>query len=183
MEKSHTASLRTKNYILNSFSNLLVMKEFPKITITDILNEADISKGTFYKYFQDKYDLSMQVYRSFYERLEETILSRNLSAQMDGYCDFFNENKMYYESLMKIDDGVLCLKDLFKEDLKKYYIENIQNNDVEADLYAHQILWVFSYFTSLNRKIEREDVEQYFSISRNFSLNLLAHQTKNEKRI
>ncbi len=183
MEKTHMASFRTKNYILNSFSSLLVMKDFSKITITDILNEAGISKGTFYKYFQDKYDLSMQVYRSFFEKLEENILSKSISGQTDDYCDFFNDNKIYYEAMMKIDDGVLCLRDIFKEDLKKYYIENIENNNVEADLYANQTIWIFSYFCSLNRKIEREDVEQYFSISRNFSLNILAHQAKNEKRI
>lgn len=172
MPNTHMASSRTKKHILNSYSYLLIKKDFQKITISDILTEANISKGTFYKYFQDKYDLSLQAYKAFFNNIKENVLSKNPFAQTYEYAQFINEYKIFYTALMKIDDGVLCFKEMFRDDLKKFYFENIQKVDIEADIYANQLSWMFSYLSSLNRKIEVEDIKQYQTVTENFSVHL-----------
>ncbi|EOL47152.1 hypothetical protein RV11_GL002674 [Enterococcus phoeniculicola] len=49
--------LRTKKNIHQAMISLLTEKSFDKITINDISKKADISRGTFYLHYQDKYEL------------------------------------------------------------------------------------------------------------------------------
>lgn len=48
---------RTKQKIFEAFSSLLETYPFEKITVEMIVKNAKISKSTFYRHFQDKYDL------------------------------------------------------------------------------------------------------------------------------
>lgn len=49
----------TKSYnaIINAMPTLLSRRNFSKITVNDICEEALVSRATFYVYFSDKYDL------------------------------------------------------------------------------------------------------------------------------
>ena len=49
--------LRTKKNIHEAMISLLYEKPFDKITINDISKQAEISRGTFYLHYQDKYEL------------------------------------------------------------------------------------------------------------------------------
>lgn len=46
-----------KDTLLQSAFNLFTGKGFAKTTVSDIVKEAGLAKGTFYLYFKDKYDL------------------------------------------------------------------------------------------------------------------------------
>ncbi|MBN6785625.1 TetR/AcrR family transcriptional regulator [Staphylococcus capitis] len=48
---------KTKSSIKKAFTTLLQHKELDKITIRDITTEADVNRGTFYLYYEDKYML------------------------------------------------------------------------------------------------------------------------------
>ncbi|MBM7617216.1 AcrR family transcriptional regulator [Weissella uvarum] len=48
---------KTLNSIANAFNKLLLSKSFDAITVTDICDEALISRKTFYTYYEDKYEL------------------------------------------------------------------------------------------------------------------------------
>ena len=54
---SDRRTLKTKKAILQAFSELLKEKELRKITVQEIVDKADISRVTFYKYYLDVYDL------------------------------------------------------------------------------------------------------------------------------
>lgn len=47
---------KKKKNLIDSIENCLKTKSFEKISIEDILQEAEISRGSFYKYFSDKTD-------------------------------------------------------------------------------------------------------------------------------
>lgn len=51
---------QTKLLIMHIYRKLLEQGRFEKISISDIVKEAGISRATFYRYFQDKYDLFFQ---------------------------------------------------------------------------------------------------------------------------
>lgn len=55
-------SIDIKSIIADAFLELCERKAVSRITIQDILNEAEISRGTFYNYFEDKYDLIRYCY-------------------------------------------------------------------------------------------------------------------------
>ena len=45
------------NTLLQTAFDLFTGKGFAKTTVSDIVNQAGLAKGTFYLYFKDKYDL------------------------------------------------------------------------------------------------------------------------------
>ena len=59
-------TMKTKKAIFQAFSELLKEKELRKITVQEIVDKADISRVTFYKYYLDVYDL--------YDKVENELL-------------------------------------------------------------------------------------------------------------
>jgi AcrR family transcriptional regulator len=63
MKKQDPRNQRTRQNIMNGFMKLIKQKEFSDITITDITQEAEINRSTFYYHFMDKYDLIDEIQR------------------------------------------------------------------------------------------------------------------------
>lgn len=147
--------------IIRSFLELLVLKDFRKITISDILDEAGISKGTFYKHFQDKYDLAVQSYASFFSDFQKEVLLSDGFHHSEKFVSFFNANRFYYVGLMNVRDDILSFRDSFKDSLKEFYRNQYFKDDIEADFYANQVIWMMDYLSGLNRMIQKEDVSSF----------------------
>ena len=73
---------RTKNKFLAIGCKLIVEKDISKITIDDVLNLSNMSKGTFYNYFFDIEDFLSFTAKSISEEI-----SRNLDAFKDRTTD------------------------------------------------------------------------------------------------
>ncbi|MCD8124009.1 MAG: TetR/AcrR family transcriptional regulator C-terminal domain-containing protein [Lachnospiraceae bacterium] len=62
----------TKELLAQSFHDLMLHREFEKITIKNITDEAGVIRPTFYYHFQDKYDvLEYILRRDIIEKAEE----------------------------------------------------------------------------------------------------------------
>lgn len=59
-------TVKTKNAIRNALAELLKEKKLNRITVQEIVDKADVSRVTFYKYYLDVYDL--------YEQIEKELL-------------------------------------------------------------------------------------------------------------
>lgn len=70
----------TKEIIRKVFLDILVEKPLNKITVTEICEQAKINRGTFYKHYQDVYDLMEQLENEALHRFEELLAS----SQVDG---------------------------------------------------------------------------------------------------
>jgi AcrR family transcriptional regulator len=60
---------QTRNKIVNAFIDLLKNKRFGKITVKEIIENADINRSTFYAYYLDKYDLLEKVEADYFKGL------------------------------------------------------------------------------------------------------------------
>ena len=84
---SDRRTLKTKKAIFQAFSELLKEKELRKITVQEIVDKADISRVTFYKYYLDVYDL--------YDKIESELLTNigliTLQLSDKPYDNFFKE--------------------------------------------------------------------------------------------
>lgn len=72
MKQNNSQDLRvmkTINNIENTFITLLQERNFSAITVQDILDKALVNRKTFYRYYQDKFDLAETVIRKFFEKL------------------------------------------------------------------------------------------------------------------
>ena len=94
--------MRTREFIIEAIKKLLEKHTFENITVQNIIDEAGVSKPTFYRYFQSKYDLAASVF-------SESI-TKNMLMQYDGsnYEEFQNmvfeiikDNRKYLRRVMK----------------------------------------------------------------------------------
>ena len=57
MKKVDLNKKKKQDALLNTAYQLFTEKGFQKTSISDIVNEAGVAKGTFYLYFKDKLDI------------------------------------------------------------------------------------------------------------------------------
>ena len=80
MGKLELNKMRKKSALYNTAFELFTTKGLAKTTISDIVENAGVAKGTFYLYFTDKYDLrnklishkAIQVFSNAYNALLNT---------------------------------------------------------------------------------------------------------------
>lgn len=98
-KSSHTREdprvTRTRNLLLEAFSELLSEKGFQSLTVQGIAQRAGVNRATFYAHFPDKYallDLSIQ--QMFNQEIEKRMFNAcsynegNLKALIVAVCEF-----------------------------------------------------------------------------------------------
>ena len=69
MRTEYRNATRSKLLIKKAFIDLLKEKPASKVTVTDIIHEANISRGTFYAHYLDTKDLLESFQREFIEQI------------------------------------------------------------------------------------------------------------------
>lgn len=98
--------MNAKKILINAIANVVTKKPFDQITVQDILDEAEISRGTFYKYFKDKYEVANAYY--------ETYVTNNILTKYNGsnweqlVCEIliFVKNNLTYFNELNTSKGV-----------------------------------------------------------------------------
>ena len=63
--------MTTKDFLFESFKELAKEKQLDDISINDIVENSQISRATFYRYFRDKFDLMEQYYQHEIEMIAD----------------------------------------------------------------------------------------------------------------
>ena len=61
-EKTDLRIVKTKKVLFNSLLNLMKIKNFEKIKISDICEESLVNRSTFYAHYDDKYELLIDLF-------------------------------------------------------------------------------------------------------------------------
>ncbi len=141
---------KTPRIIILALLDALRTISFKNITVPDLLLRANISKGTFYKYFRDKYHLAEQATLLFANNYGAVIApSRDGSTKKStiaAYCGFINENKWNYRMLSKIDSPEFDFDTGLRKELGKMYIRErnipVSADNIESAMFAdlHKII-------------------------------------------
>jgi AcrR family transcriptional regulator len=140
---------RSKKYLKNALLDLLEIKALKEITITDIVQKADVNRGTFYKHYQCKEDLLEELIddvlsdltRSFQApyRNIKTFNINHLSASTIQIFQHVFQYKKFYELIIKTNvlpgyQDKICkvIKKLTLQD----FLNNEENSQINRDLYA-----------------------------------------------
>ncbi|MCQ2407834.1 MAG: TetR/AcrR family transcriptional regulator [Oscillospiraceae bacterium] len=102
-----------ENTLLKAAFDFFTTKGFSKTSITDIVNQAGVAKGTFYLYFKDKYDIrnrlishkSSQLFRTAVEELgdqtEGLAFEDRLIRIIDNIINQLSENQSLLNFISK----------------------------------------------------------------------------------
>ncbi len=64
-----------KNSIVKAMTRQFATREYSDISVKELADEADISRGSFYLYFSDKEDAFLTSVKSYTDRLEQDLLN------------------------------------------------------------------------------------------------------------
>ena len=143
-----------KENLLSSAYNLFIKKGINDTSISDIVNEAGVAKGTFYLYFKDKWEIHEAVIieksKKLFNEAIDKATKKNLNSFpdklisiIDYIIDVLSNNKdliklinknlslgLYNKNIIKIiDEEYKDLKDKFIDEITKYS-KNIKNPNV-----------------------------------------------------
>ena len=86
IQEEHVSVRRTYLLLMKALLDLLAEIPFEKISLTDICRVSMVSRSTFYRYFEDKYDLLGYCLQNFFENMDldiDVIYLKNLDSMKD----------------------------------------------------------------------------------------------------
>lgn len=136
-KKEYRSAIRSRKFIRQAFIALLKEKKLDKITVTDIVNRADINRSTFYAHYSDV--------KSLLEEIQGEIIDRSIALvkEMDFHdllntpipflrklIEITNENKELYTLL-----GKWALSNNQLEKVKVLIVEKAMNlSEIPEDI-------------------------------------------------
>lgn len=109
-KKEYRSAVRSRRMIRQAFMELLREKPFEKITVTDIVNRADINRSTFYAHYPDVYGLVDEVLneiinysQQFWEELKFGNFFQNPRPILQKIVGILEENRELYKLLGQSD--------------------------------------------------------------------------------
>ena len=127
---------RTNVLLRNALLTLMMAKPFDKITLTDICKLGMIPRSTFYRHFEDKYDLLYHCFDKFSQdagiRLDVSIIqdrerTRQFFVTLFHYLD---QHKAIYKKLMSNNlqgSAIECLRAYLEERITQNLIETFDH--------------------------------------------------------
>jgi Transcriptional regulator len=104
-------SIRSRTLIRNALLSLMQEKEFSKITVTDIVNRADINRGTFYAHFASPEDVLAKIQHDFFSGIETLFhgvepesLLHDPEPVLREVSRYILQDKSFYQILLSVSD-------------------------------------------------------------------------------
>lgn len=94
--------MNAKKRARKSFLVLMKKHPFDKITIDMIVEEADISRTTFYRYYADKYELASDTYVSILDTILAKENGSNWQQLLEEVLTLYSKNKDVYQKLLQV---------------------------------------------------------------------------------
>ncbi|MBQ6066406.1 MAG: TetR/AcrR family transcriptional regulator C-terminal domain-containing protein [Clostridia bacterium] len=155
-KSTHKNAVRSRQMIKKAFAEMLNEKDITKITVTDIVEKAGVSRGTFYAHYMDVYDLytaiqsnMMETVRSAIDLIGPRALILDPTEVIARALAFLNEKKAYYKLFVttsRSDALVARIKDYVGERLTAEVDETFSEEDrKEVKLFIYYSLGAIEY--------------------------------------
>ena len=110
-------AIRSRNMIQTAFLALLDKKEFCKITVTDVVNRADINRSTFYAHYsnlrcvaEDILDGIVERNRNQFEQIKYRDILSDPMPYLKTICTIFEESACFCRKIGYKPDGYIPLE-------------------------------------------------------------------------
>ena len=139
-EKTDLRIVKTKKILFNSLLNLMKIKNFEKIKISDICDESLINRSTFYAHYEDKYELLIDLFeerklsllKKFEDNENKNFSKEYLMELLSILIDHIEENKEIYSAILANNrNGILI--DFLIDTIERDVSERLKgNNEIKA---------------------------------------------------
>ena len=169
--------IKTNKVLFEALITLMEQKDFEKIKISDICDQALINRSTFYAHYEDKYDLLLAMIndlknnleRELKENKEEDISKNYFMELLKILINHVDEKRETYNSILKNDkNGIVMgfLIDVSYRDLtsrlKNNNLISIIPIDVITKFYIGGIVNVGIDWIKNKNKYTKEELLLYF---------------------
>ena len=165
---------KTRKAIFDACVSLIEEKDFQKITVNEIVERADINRGTFYLHFEDKYEMMKSFENEMIEKIEEVLVNNIPNEEQ------FNEQflKSRYYTLVQL---LNCYVE--NNDLLQLLLKSGHNASFQAKL-REKLHHVFTTKVFPNLKLDYEVPSDLFVILfTSLSLSLAEYANQSNKPI
>ncbi len=134
---------KSKNAIMEALIRLMTEKDFDKITINEIAENANVNRGTIYLHFEDKFDLLEYCIKTHLDQLFEKCTLADHTSQsspksdMLQICNYLKQNIDFYQLLLKKrgtpafrDQLLHRVQEMLQKHLNKSRIYQDTNNEI-----------------------------------------------------
>lgn len=135
----------TRMVIRNTFLELLKEKPVSKITVKEICERGEINRATFYKHYQDPFDLMEKLEDELLEHIETMLAQRTYTDITTLYIDMLNllkENEELYRILTS-DHGDRSLYNRMFESCYQQVFPLIRRNFPNLDHLRQNLLYYY----------------------------------------
>lgn len=166
----------TKEIILDKTFNLLLLKGFDGVSISDIQNYTGLSRGLLYHYFRSKEELFIQVTEKYFVHIFDFDLRKTKDYTVHEFVDFIG--KRFRRIVKTISDITSEMNNSSEVLLLNYHFlfynvmqkDAIFRNKYIATIEKELIGWENSLENSLRKKEIRTDIDIKSSAQQLFTL-------------
>lgn len=141
---------KTKLVLAESMKQLMQKMPLEKISVSDIVERADIGRNTFYYHFQDKYDLVIWIFQSESAALfADGIAQGNWYDAVERLEQYLQQNREFYCNALAYD-GQNSLREYLFELFKEMTVQQILEQETAggAELQTRDLEFAAEFFAS-----------------------------------
>ena len=120
----------TKEYIVCVFQELLKRESFDTLSVQSIAAACGLSRTTFYRFFQDKFDLLIWTYTGQIDEICNQVSSeKDRLAQILG---LIYRNKHFFKKVLKSDKGKILEECIFQRSVSSIRTRLLRERDIQC---------------------------------------------------
>lgn len=182
---------KPKKHLIDVMNKMLMQVSLEDITIKVLVQEAGITRSTFYTHYQDKYALFEDVINNCFQEIYNG-LSFPLAKKIDEVESMFrstfsqiltaiyHKHHIFNQTTMKERQQVLLksltvIKPIHIEQLKQLGFKDEDEREYRTAFYLNGLIFTYDNWINQNYDVSIEDLSEYLT---NYSIFFLTPPTK-----
>ena len=164
--------MNSKKAIIKTTLDLLKTQSINRITVKQILDQSEVSKGTFYKYFEDKFDVVNVYYEEYYYDVIKNE-SYSIEEATQKIFAFYTDNKYIIRNAFDFSGTNSLLEytfDILYNFYKKTWLNGTKEKELPLDVHL-TFVYHCNGLVSLYKEVIYSDVDYDSGYISDFALS------------